>query len=68
MRLCLSKLLAKLLEKYLLNKATLKESSTEDSMRGVCNDAYEILFPIFFNKACVVGTHMNCLDLLRQFI
>ena len=32
-------------------------------MRGVFNDTYNI-FLIFFIKAYVVGTHLNCLDSL----
>ena len=29
-------------------------------MRGVFSDAFAILSPIFFIKAYVVGTHLNC--------
>ena len=36
-------------------------------MRSVFNDAYAILFSVFFIEAFVVGTHSNCLDLSRQF-
>ena len=36
-------------------------------MRSVFNDAYAILFSVFFIEAYVVGTLLNCLDLLRQF-
>ena len=36
-------------------------------MRSVFNDAYAILFSVFFIEAYVVGTHSNCLDLSRQF-
>ena len=36
-------------------------------MRSVFNDAYVILFSVFFIEAYVVGTRLNCLDLLRQF-
>ena len=36
-------------------------------MRSVFNDAYAILFSVFFIEAYVVGTHLNCLDLSRQF-
>ena len=32
-------------------------------MRAIFNDAYAIFFLIFFIKAFVVGTHLNCLDL-----
>ena len=31
------------------------------------NDTYSIFFLIIFTKAYVVGTHLNCLNLLRQF-
>ena len=30
-------------------------------------DAYGIFFSNFFIEAYVVGTHLNCHDLLRQF-
>ena len=30
-------------------------------MRSVFNDAYVILFSVFFIEAYVVGTHLNCL-------
>ena len=36
-------------------------------MRDVFNATYAIFFLIFFIKAYVVGTHLNCLDLSRQF-
>ena len=36
-------------------------------MRSVFNDAYAILFSVFFIVAYVVGTCLNCLDLWRQF-
>ena len=41
--------------------------SAEDFTRGVINDACAIFFLIVFIKAYVVGTHLNCLDLSRQF-
>ena len=34
---------------------------------SVFNDAYAILFPIFFIKAYAVCTRLNYLDLSRQF-
>ena len=40
-----------------------KESSIEDFMWSVFNDAYAILFSVFFIEAYVVCTHLNCLDL-----
>ena len=36
-------------------------------MKSVFNDAYAILFSVFFLEAYVVGTQLNCLDLSRQF-
>ena len=45
----------------------LKKKSIEDIMRSVVNDAYSILFSVFFIEAYVVGTRLNCLDLSRQF-
>ena len=36
-------------------------------MKSVFNDAYAILFFVFFIEAYVVGTHLNCLCLSRQF-
>ena len=36
-------------------------------MRCVFNDAYAILFSVFFIEAYVVDTRLNCLDLSRQF-
>ena len=37
-------------------------------MRNVFNDTYAILFFDFIYKSkYVVGTHLNCLDLSRQF-
>ena len=49
------------------NKGTVKQRSVKD----LPNDAYAILcfllFLIFFIKAYVVGTHLNCIDLSMQF-
>ena len=50
-----------------LIRAHLEERSAEDFMRSIFNDAYAILFLIFFIIAYVVGTHLNYLNLLRQF-
>ena len=59
-----SKLLGKLVVKYVATytKGTLKQRSAKD----LSNDAYAMflcfLFLIFFIKAYVVGTHLNCID------
>ena len=41
------------------------------SMKDLSNDAYAMflcfLFLMFFIKAYVVGTHLNCIDKLMQF-
>ena len=63
MRLGFSNTLGKLVVKYPLNKGTLKERSTVNFMMSVFNNAYAILFSVFFIEAYVVGTHLNCLDL-----
>ena len=48
-------------------KRTLKQRSVKD----LSNDAYAMLlcflFLIFFIKAYVVGTHLNCIDKSMQF-
>ena len=31
-------------------------------MKGIFDNAYAILFLIFFIKAYIVGTHLNCLS------
>ena len=64
MRLGFSKLLEKLL-KYVPTyiKGTLKKRSAKD----LSNYTYSILFLIFFTKAYVVGTHLNCIDKSMQF-
>ena len=69
MRSGFSKELEKLVVKYPSNKDTLKKDQpTEDFTRSVFNDTYEIYyFLIFFMKTYVVGTHLNCLDMSRQF-
>ena len=36
-------------------------------MRDVLNDAYAIISLAIFLIAHVVGTHLNCLELSRQF-
>ena len=50
-----------------LIRAYFKGISAEDFLRGVLYDAYVIYVLNFFIKAYVVGTHLNCLDLSRQF-
>ena len=63
-----SKLLGKLVIKYIstYTKGTLKQRSGKD----LSNEAYLIflcfLFLIFFIKAYVVGTHLNCIDKSMQ--
>ena len=42
-----------------------KERSAENFIRGASNDTNAIFSNII--KASVVGTHLNCLDLSRQF-
>ena len=56
-----------MVKKTHLIRAHFKERSTEDFMRSIFNNAYAILFSDFFIEADVVGTHLNCLDLSRQF-
>ena len=64
-----SKLLGKLLIKYvsMYTMGTLKQRLAED----LSNDAYVMflcfLFLIFFIKAYVVDTHLNCIDKSMQF-
>ena len=62
MRLSFSKLLVKREVKYLPNKDKLTRKISRDLNEGVFNDADAIFFLIFFMKAYVVGTHLNCLD------
>ena len=61
MRSGFSKLLGKLVVKYVstYTKGTLKKKR---SVKVLSNDAYVIFFLIFFIKAYVVGTHLNCID------
>ena len=44
-------------------KGTLKQSSSED----LSNDAYMIFYLIFFIKAYVAGSNLNCMDKSMQF-
>ena len=37
------------------------------SEKDLFDDDYAIFFLIFFIKASVVGTHLNCIDLSMQF-
>ena len=49
---------------YLPTKDTLGKGST----KGLFDDVYAIFFfLIFFIKAYVVDTHLNCIDKLMQF-
>ena len=69
MRLGFGELLGKLVVKYVTTytKGTLKQRSAKD----ISDDAYVMflcfLFLIFFIKAYVVGTHLNCIDKSMQF-
>ena len=36
-------------------------------MRDIFDDAYLIFDLIFFTNVHIVGTHLNCLNLSRQF-
>ena len=36
-------------------------------MRGAFNNPDAIFFPIFFIKAYVVDTHLNCVDNLNEY-
>ena len=65
MRLGFTKALGKFVVKYPPNLVHFKESSTEDFMRSVFNDAYAISFSVFFIEAYVVGTRLNCLNLVE---
>ena len=47
-----------------LIRAYLKERIAEVFV-GVFNDAYAIVFLIFCIEAYVVGTHLNCLNLMQ---
>ena len=81
MRLGFSKLLVKLLVKYVftytkgkLEKKTKNEKKTTKktiSKGLICNDAYAMFslcfLLIFFIKAYVTGTHLNCIDISVQF-
>ena len=47
-------------------KGTFKKKKAKD----LCNDAYKMFFVcflIFFVKAYVMGTHLNCIDKSLQF-
>ena len=53
--------------KYASNKDTLKERLAEHFMRGLLMMLTQYLFLIVFINAYAAGTHLNCLDLSRQF-
>ena len=44
-----------------------KTGQKMQSLETVVSLVYAILFPILFINACVVGTYLNCMFLLRQF-
>ena len=54
------------LYRTLLQAGAIKIS--RDFMRGIFNNPYAVFLLIFFIKAYIVGTHLNCLGLSRQFI
>ena len=70
MRLGFSKLLGKLVVKYVptYTKGTLKKKDQRRTYQ--MNDAYAIFkrffFLFFFIKTYVVGTHLNCFDLYTR--
>ena len=66
-RIGFSKLLEKTCSVIYLIKTHFKESSAEECMHVLFNDAYAICFLISFIISYFVGTHLNCLDLSRQF-
>ena len=48
---------------YLPTKGTLLKKSQQSTF----DDVYGFFFLIFFIKADIVGTHLNCIDKLMQF-
>ena len=56
----------KLVVKYPPNKDTLQRKISRGFYEGASNGACAIFFLIFYIKAYVVGTHLICLNLLRQ--
>ena len=69
MRLGFSNLLGKLL-KYVATytKGTLKKDQSKTCLIKTCLIIFKQFFFIFFIKAYVVGTHLNFIDKLMQFI
>ena len=65
MGLGFSKLLGKIVVKYMYSytKGTLKQRSVKD----LSNDVLFSFFLIFFIKAYVVGTNLNCINKSMQF-
>ena len=53
--------------KYPPNKGTLERKSNRGLHEELFNDAYAMLFSVFFIESYVVETGLNCLDLSRQF-
>ena len=69
MHLGISKLLGKLVVKYVstYQKYTLKTRSANDLSNGVYAMLLCVCLRIFFKKAYVLGTHLNCIDKSMQF-
>ena len=67
MLLSFSKLLEKLVKYPVKYPADVKVKSAEDFIGGLFTDACDFFFSDYIIKAYVVGTHLNCLNLLRQF-
>ena len=65
-RIGFSKMLGKLVVKYVptYTKGTLLIKKLR---KDLSNNAYAIFFFNFLYKACVVGTHLNCIDKSMQF-
>ena len=65
-RLCISKLLGKLVVKYVITykKYTLKTRSANCYLMVFMQCFFR---PIFFIKAYVLGTHLNCIDKSMQY-
>ena len=52
---------------YLPTKGTFKNKKKKRSAKDLFDDVYAIFFLIFFTKAYVVGTHLNCINKSMQF-
>ena len=67
MRLGLSKILGKLVVKYVPTYILRVHLKEKGPAKALSNDTYAMLllllfFLIFLTKACVVGSHLNCID------